>query len=415
MTMFNRLTQDKCLYSLDLGAHKLKACALSAQEDGSSEILGIYEHETHGLGEAFVNDLRELSESIHHALDKLVQKTGIKAKTLEVGINGDLIFVRQMATTIPLVDRGNKVINKKDIKRVNEHARLLGIKMEEDILHELAMHYSVDEANTVMNPLGLCARTLGIKSLLIGTKTNILRNITKAVHQAGYDVGSVSFSSLAAASQVLSDAQRQQGCALIDIGSRVTSVLVYKDFALKHVGVIHMGGDHFTKNIADQVHLPINAAEEIKKSYALAIASPKHYEEEILVKKESMYVPIKREAVCQAIQPCVEQLVNAIQQSLEASQLARHINQGIILSGGGALLPGLIECIGQATNLNVQLGKIHLALHKNIGNAASFASVIGLAHFGMEKMVNKKAPSNGEANWTKNVLNRVVELYNEYF
>ncbi|HLF17304.1 MAG TPA: cell division protein FtsA [Candidatus Omnitrophota bacterium] len=413
--MLNRLAQDKCFYSLDFGAHKLKVCALLAQENGGSEILGIYEHETHGLKEAFVNDLQELSEGIHHAIEKLVQKTGIKAKALELGVNGDLIFVRPTATTIPLIDRGHKVITKRDIKRVNEHARLLGVKMEEEILHDLAMNYSVDDANTSVNPLGLYGRTLGVKALLIGTNTNILRNITKAVHQAGYDVEGVFFSSFAAASQVLSEAQRLQGCALIDIGSRVTSVLVYKDDALRHVGIIYTGGEHFTKAIADQIHFPFDTAEEIKKSYALAIASAKHYEEEILVKKENMYIPIKREVICLAIQPCVEQLVKAIHQSLENSEMVRHINQGIVLIGGGALLPGLIECIGATTNLNVQLGKIHLAPHKNISNAASFASVIGLAHLGMEKRLSKKLPSNGEANWAKHAMNRMVELYNEYF
>lgn len=416
MTMLNQWTQADYFYSLDLGAHKLKACALKVNDKGDCEVAGIYEATTHGFGDVSVVDLHELSESIHQIIEKLEGKTGIKAKQIQLGINGDLIFVRPANTVIPLIDRGLKVISKKDIDKINHHARLLGVKMDEDILHELPMSYTVDETNTAVNPLGLYGRTLGIDALLIGTRSNVLRNITKAVHQAGYDVENVFFSSYAAAFEVLSEESRAQGVCLIDVGAKVTSILIFKDNALKYVDIIKIGGEDLTRNIASRINVAYDLADEIKKSYALAIASPQHYDEEILIKKERNYVPIRREVICQAIQPPVTQMIKAIDSSLRNSGYYHALNQGIVLIGGGALLPGLIESIGESTNLNVQLGKMHRATHKHVSNAALFATVIGLAHSAHRKSSHKALPESAQPDgWAKNAMNRIVELYNEYF
>src|SRR6185503_6095834 len=281
---------------------------------------------------------------------------------------------------------------------------------------ELPMHYTVDETSTDSNPLGLYGRTLGVDALLIGTRSNILRNITKAVHQAGYDVENIFFSSYVASFEVLSQEQRTQGVCLIDIGAKVTSILIFKDNALKYVDIIRQGGEQLTKNIATQINVAYDLADEIKKSYALAISSPEHYDEEILIKKEKNYVPVRREVICQEIQPSVAQLLRDIGNSLKISGLYHSLNQGIVLIGGGALLPGLIESIGESTSLHVQLGKMQNEAHKQIGNAALFSTVVGLAHSAYQKTLSKKSSENGQSdNWARNMVNRVVELYNEYF
>jgi cell division protein FtsA len=413
--MLNRL-QEKCFYGLDIGAHKIKACAVTLNEEGEPEIAGIYECATQGFGEKSVTDLHALSESIHQALEKLVEKTGVKAKTLRLGINGDLIFVRPTSAVIPLADKGNKTITQKDIRKVNQHARLLGVKMDEDIIHELPLGYVVDDTSAAINPLGLYGRTLGIEALLVGANGNTLKNITKAVHLAGYEIEEISFSTYAAAARVLTVEQRVQGVALVDIGSNVSSILIYRDDVLKYIDVIKTGGSDFTQHIADETSLSYDLAEEIKKSYALAIASSQHYEEEILVKKENAYIPIKREVICRAIQPCVTSIVASLHHSLKISGQLPNLNHGLVLIGGGSLLAGLIECIEQETRLTVALGKMTEFSKKQIGNAALFSSVVGLACLGLRRSLPKDAEEGKEEDpWSKRFLHKVVELYNEYF
>ena len=111
-----------------------------------------------------------------------------------------MVETRYSAAVIPLMDRGSKIITHRDVKKVATQARLLGVKMDEIVLHDFPQYYKVDDTNNALNPVGLYGRKLEIKTLLIIVKNNFIKNITKAVNQAGYDVADLFFSSLSSGS-----------------------------------------------------------------------------------------------------------------------------------------------------------------------------------------------------------------------
>ena len=161
--------------------------------------------------------------------------------------------------------------------------------------------------------------------------------------------------------------------------------------------------------------MPFELAEEIKKSYAVASGYDQYGDEEILVKKEDTYVPIKRGVICQAIKPEVDELVGYIRTIIANSGLQDQIKGGITVIGGGALLPGLIERIGQDTKVPVKLGQMNLSAHKTLSHTALFSSVVGLAQSGFKKSFRYSFSSNDHQHWAKNLTNRVKDLYQEYF
>jgi len=399
--ILKNLNKEKYFCGLDLGAQRIKVSLIRSRDAGHHELVGVYETDTHGFKDGSVSDLGELSECIHSAVGKLAQKTGAKFKEVQLGIDGDLVQVRETNTEIPLIDKGSKVIARRDIQKLNKQARLLGIKMEEEILHDLPQRYLIDENSSALNPLGLYGRKLGVSSLLIIANANRVRNIIKAVNQAGLDVVNVFFGSYTSSDIALTPKEKDEGCVLIDIGARVTSVLIFKEGILRFVSKINLGGEHFTGRIADQLNLPFNLAEEIKKSYAVAIRPEHHGQEEILVKRENSYVPIKRELIYTSIEPAIEQLLESIQATIKDSNYHNQIDGGIVMVGGGSLLPGLMERIGEVTHLDVRLGKINNMAHTNLRNAAIYATVIGLARGGFTKSFGAKASSNGHAHWSK--------------
>jgi cell division protein FtsA len=409
------MIREKYYCGFDLGSRKVKTGILKIKDIHQMELVGVCEKKTYGFKNAFVSDLGELSECVHGVLQTLSGTTGIKLKELHLGVGGDLVEVRQTSTVIPLIDRGNKIITKNDIRKVNEHARLLSLKMEEEVMHDVPQHYMIDDGNMAMNPRGLYGRKLGVHSLMIIAYNNRIRNIVRAINQVGYDVPHVFFSSYAASEAAVTDEQKERGCVLVDVGAKTTSVLMFKDKFLRHMEKIGMGGNDLTESIARKLNLSFDLADEIKKSYASVEGADRYHEEEILVKRESAYAPVKRREIHHAIAADTHVLVEKISSAIKASRFSGQMEQGIIVVGAGALLAGFIERLGQTTALPVRLGTVHVVSWKESGSAASFAAAVGLAKGGFKKSFGYTISSDGHVHWMRGVAGRVRELYQEYF
>src|SRR3989338_11054209 len=112
------MIRKKIVCGLDLGSQKIKAGLIKAKDLNSFEVLGLYENNTLGFKETAVSDLGELSECVHSTINSLAEKTGVKVKSVFLGIGGELIDLRQTSTMIPLLERGSKIISTQDIKNV---------------------------------------------------------------------------------------------------------------------------------------------------------------------------------------------------------------------------------------------------------------------------------------------------------
>lgn len=412
--MLKKVMSPTTWCGLDIGSQRTKASLISTASQ-SPELLGVFETPTQGFKNSSVSDLGDLSETVSVVLEGLSRKTGVKIKSVELGIGGDLIESRLSSAIIPLVDKGNKVIAPSDVKRVNHQASLLGLKLEEEILHDFPQFYRVDDDNLAVNPVGLFGRKLEVHLLLILSHINRMNNLSKAVHQAGYDIDQMFFTSLASAQATLSKKMKQDGCILIDIGDQSTDILIFKDGLLKHFDSLRKGGEEITRLLAHELNLTFDLAEDLKKSYATLLSADLDPEEEVLVKKDAAYVPIKRQLICQIVHDEVESLIQEIHKRILDSQLYDQINDGIMVTGGGCLLSGLIERLEAVTKLPVSVGKVTVATHK-INNAALFAACIGLSLLGVNRASPPpQADTNGDTPWPVKFANRIKELYQEYF
>jgi len=412
--MLRRMIGEKIFCGLDIGSQRIKAGLLNVVDADHIELLGVYESKTNGFKDSSVTDLGLLSDCIHQTIKGLAEKTGVKLKELYVGVGGDLIEKKINTSVIPLLDRGSKVIGAYDIRKVNNQSRLLGVKVEEEILHDFPQFYKVDDVNTALNPLGLLGRKLEVQTLLIVANVTRIKNITKAVNQAGYDVAKLFFSSYSSSEVALNSRLCEEGSILIDIGSKVTNIIIFKDGQLKYLDKISMGGDHLTQCIAQKLNLPIDLAEDIKKSYAIVISDDPKNEEEILVKRGSSYIPIKRQEIYCAINDQITQLIAKLQGSINKSGFLGEINHGIIMVGGGSFLTGLVERMELEMKCPVKLGKIKVG-SKSLSNAPVFSSAVGLAKMGWVQSSGMSVTHNGHHKRVDYFFNKVKELYQEYF
>lgn len=406
-------SKDNIFCGLDVGAEKIKVGILRAHDVNRMELLGVYEQKTVGFDQCSVTDLGQFSECIYEVVDELVKKTGVKVKDIQLGLGGELVDFRTTNTVIPLSETGTRIIRQQDIDQVNDHARLLGVKVEEEILHHLPQFYKIDDANIVVNPSRLYARKLALHSLMVVMQSNGLKNIVQAVVNSGYEVSNVFFTSYVSSEVVLTPDEKQQGCTLIDFGSRVTTIMFFKDGFLKFVGKVEIGGEHITQHLSEALNIPFSTAEEIKKSYAVVQADEEELDREILIKVESQHRPIKRREIADALEPVVKDLVDQIKTTLVESKAQSH-SKSMRVVGGGALLNGLLDRLKETLGMPVQIGNIQGA-QKSLQNVALFSSVIGLAKSGtVDFYVKGGSDADGE-NVFEKTLNRVRRLYEEYF
>ncbi len=412
--MVRRFIGEHYFCGLDMGSQSVKAGVIKGSKKHPPGLLGVHEVKTSGLKKASVTDLGELSECIHAVLCGLAKKTGVKLKDVHLGLGGELIEQRCGSAVIPLSDKGSKVISRRHVQKIQLQARLLGITMDDTVLHDFPWDYKVDDVNTALNPVGLYGRKLSVNSLLIVANNSLLKNLTKAVNQSGYDVSNLSFTSLSATQVTLNEYQKRQGCVFIDIGSTMTNILIFQAGRLQHFMNIPSGGGQVTRGIADALHLDFDLAEDIKKSYASAMGSDTRSHEDILIKQEGGYLPIKRREIDRAIEPVVSQFVEKIVDTIRASDSYDRMNAGIIMCGGGSFLPGLPERIAKSVTLPVKMGKVNITV-KRLRNAAKYSSAVGLAKQGWQEAFGLGAHSNGHTDRAAGIVNKVRELYQEYF
>ncbi|VAX36036.1 hypothetical protein MNBD_UNCLBAC01-104 [hydrothermal vent metagenome] len=408
--------KQKYICSLDLGAREIKAGIFSISVDGDFQWECTHAQTIHGFKEGYVSDLGEFSECIYQAVYAVSKKTGIKIKEIILGLNGNMVTGRNINAAISLVEKGRKVIMQRDIRLITKQARLLGTHMDEDIIHDIPQFYKVDDDQLVSNPQGLCGRKLEVKALILGAQADRLSSITKAVNQAGFDVEDMVLSAYTAETMLLTEEQKNRGCVLIDIGATVSSFLIFKGGCLQYYTTLAQGGGGFTYSIAQKLNFSFDVAEEIKKSYASVTSMSSYHKEEILIKKDQSYIPIKREVIDHSLEEEICLFEKSIQEALVASGLQEEISEGIFMTGGGALLPGLIDRLDQHMPFSVQLGKIKRGVPQEIQDVALFVPVAGVAYYGLRKnMFGVESVTNQSAHWFKRSMHYVGDLYEEYF
>ncbi|MCA9399479.1 MAG: rod shape-determining protein, partial [Candidatus Omnitrophica bacterium] len=190
---------------------------------------------------------------------------------------------------------------------------------------------------------------------------------------------------------------------------------IFKDNVLQSYDKVAFGGENLTRAIVKNLKISPAFAEEIKRSYVVALESERHQEEEILVKQENEYKPIRRCAIYEAIQEELETLLDQITAVVECSHMRDYLTGGVYAIGGGALLSGLMERIESSVNLPVQLGKVQMLSHKNVQNTALYAPVIGLACGAYKNTFGYSVSNNEDDHWTARIVTRMRELYQEYF
>lgn len=411
--------------ALDIGSSKI-AAAVAQIKRGRIEDIFFENVPSKGISLGSIIDSVELVGSISRLMNNLKTRSGIKIKFLYADISGRDIVTKHSRATVPLAERGNKVITASDVRKVNEQARILGSSLEEEIIHVIPSGYALDSKSGVVNPLGLYSHRLEADLFLVSARLSGVQSVTCAINQSGYEVKDLFLSGLATSRAVFNKQLREGANLLCDIGSDFTELLLFKNGVLRDMDVLPLGGKDITLHLQDVLKIPFNLAEEIKRAYGMVGGEARASDsQEILVKKDNIYKPIKQQVVSEIVTSSAKSMCSRIKEAVEKKIPSYEVNN-FIITGRAVLLEGFIEALESALAMPVRLGRItnpdiasSVREHPEL-SAQKYLTYLTTLGVITEAMQGKQpvVPSVSSLQ-TKNpffwLLNKAKDLYQEYF
>ena len=272
-----------------------------------------------------------------------------------------------------------------DIRRVVEQARAVSIPADREIIHILPQEFVVDDQDGIKDPLGMSGVRLEARVHIVTGAIASAQNIVRCANRSGLSVLDIVLEQYASSEAVLTSDEKEIGVAIADIGGGTTDIAVWHEGSLKHTAVLGIGGDHITNDVASGLRTPAAEAERIKKKHGCAFSRLVDKNEVIVVPKVGGRKPIEvpRQTLAEIIEPRVEEIMALVNREIVRSGFEDKCPAGIVLTGGSALLPGIVEISEQVFEMPVRIGSPS-GIGGLIDVVASplFATGVGLISYG---------------------------------
>jgi len=379
---------------LDIGTTKI-CCVVAEQTEGSICVVGVGEAPSKGLRKGVVVNLDTTVEAIRSAVGTAELMAGVNVEQATVGIAGGHIRSFNSRGVVAVSGRDHAV-SAEDLDRVLAAAQAVSIPHDREILHVIPQEYVLDDQGGIASPKGMIGSRLEANVHIITSATTAVQNIVTCANRAGIEVRDTVIEQLAGAEAVLTPDEKELGVALLDIGGGTTDLAIFEKGSIWHTAVLPVGGDHFTNDLAVGLRSPIPDAERIKKQYGCALSSMVEQESSVEVQSVGGRKPrqLSLHLVSEILQPRATEIFSLIHEEITRAGFDRSLNAGIVLTGGGALLPGTAEVAEQVFDLPVRLGQPSGAAGLSEPTSApQYATAIGLALFGARHRPPRKRVS----------------------
>ncbi len=383
--------KERLIVGLDIGTSAIRLAVgqvgLNTERRPTFGIIGATEVPSQGIAKGTISSLEDAVSAISACLEQGERVLGMPIHEATVGIGG-VSVKSQEAKGVIGVSRTDGEIRVEDVSRALEAARAFVNPANQEILHVLPRSFSVDGQYGIKDPIGMQGIRLEVDALIIQGLSSHVRNLTKAVFRTGLDITELVYAPLASGEAVTSPRQRELGVCSLNIGAATTGMSIYEGGELLRACTIPIGADHITNDIAIGLRVSIDAAERIKRMYGTAVAEtlPKRGDEIDLADfgaDQSEMVPLRY--IAEIIEARVEELFEKAESELKRIDREGLLPAGVILSGGGAKLPGLTDVAKRVMKLPVALGGMSVpSSMPEIVQDLSYSTAVGLVLWAYE-------------------------------
>jgi len=347
---------DNIVVGIDVGTTKICTLVGRVEEEGAIRILGVGIEPSEGIRRGVITDLAAASQTITRSVEKAEQTSGVEITAALVSLAGAHVSSINSRGVVAI---SNEVVDENDIIRALDAARAVAIPHNREIIHIIQRGFILDGQDGIKMPVGMHGYRLEVEAHIITAAAATVDNLRQCVGSAGVDVVQFILNPLASADVVLTDADRQMGVAVCDIGGGTTDLALYVEGNVWHTMVLALGGNHITSDIAQGLRLPLSQAEQIKKEYGFALRSEVGIEDHFSIRPfgEDKPVEISRKDLAHIIEARVEEIFSLTLQEIKRSGYDGLLPAGLVLTGGSSLLPGIRQLASNVIGLPVRLAK----------------------------------------------------------
>ena len=369
------MARDGFFTGLDIGTNSIKVLVAELR-NGELNVIGVSNAKSKGVKDGIIVDIEAAATAIKSAISQAEEKAGISIKSVNVGLPGNLLQVEPTQGMIP-VTSDTKEITDQDVENVVKSALTKSMTPDREVITFIPEEFIVDGFQGIRDPRGMMGVRLEMRGLLYTGPRTILHNLRKTVERSGVQVENIIISPLALVRSVLNEGEREFGATVIDMGAGQTTVATIRNQELQFTNILQEGGDYVTKDISKVLKTSQKLAEGLKLNYGEAypsLASNETFQVEVIGEVEP--VEVTERYLAEIISARIKHIFEQIKQELERRHLL-DLPGGIVLIGGNAILPGVVELAQEVFGVGV---KLYVPNQVGIRNPA-FAHVISLSEF----------------------------------
>ncbi|WP_172187233.1 cell division protein FtsA [Lentilactobacillus kribbianus] len=339
---------------LDMGTTSIKVI-VAEKVKGQLNVIGVGNARSKGLSRGIIVDIDQAAEAIRSAVDQAQEKASIEIQDVVVGVPANMLKIEPCNGLIT-VDENSREITDQDVHDVAASALITNLPQEREIIDIQPEEFIVDGFDGIKDPRGMVGVRLEMRGKVISGAKGIMHNLYKAVSKAGLNVISMILTPLAESHEILNDGEQDFGTILIDLGGGQTTASVVHDHQLKYVTTDPEGGEFITKDISIVLNTSMDNAESLKRNYGSADSEMASEDRDVPVDVVGQSEPtiIDEKYLSEIIEARVDQIFTRIKERLDKINALR-LPGGIVLTGGVAALPGIVELATDKFDINVRL------------------------------------------------------------
>jgi len=407
--------KERYVVGLDVGTSTVTCVVAETFDDRRCDIVGIGVAESRGIKRGVVVNLEAAVDSIKKAIEEAELMAGVEIDSVHLALSGPHVKGFNSRGVIAVAGK-NREITRDDVRRAIEAAKAVTLPNGREILHVLPQDFVVDEQDGIGAPIGMMGTRLEVNVHIVTGAASSTQNIVSCVNRAGVTVVDTVIEQLAAAEAVLTPDEKELGVALVDIGGGTADLAIFERGSLWHTGVVAVGGEHFTNDIAVGLRTPIPDAEKLKRKSGCALSAMVDEKDTIEVASVGGRKPrlMARRILSEILQPRAEEIFHLVWDEIRRAGYEKSLNSGIVLTGGAAILEGMPEIAEQIFDLPIRRG--HPA---GVGGLADhvtspvFATPVGLALY-----AHRNRPPDqvrGGAGALSRMTGRIWGIFKEFF
>ncbi len=381
------------LVGLEIGTSKICAVVGEVNSAGVVNIVGLGQARSRGVRKGEIADPAQAEEDIRNAIVEAEQMADMEIRSVYLGVTGGHLRGFNNRGVHPVVS-SDRDISEEDVRDVLKNAKAINLPAENHVIHAIRQHFLVDGQDGIPSPVGMLGARLEVDMHVVHGNFNRLRNSIRVVKGLQLEVDDVVFNGLASSLALLDSEHKELGALVIDIGGGTTEYVVYTNGVIRHTGVLAVGGDHVTSDLAVGLKVSLGRAEQLKIEHGSALVEESLQGRTLSLPSE-LGLPAKTinlEHLRRIMALRVVEIFQLIARDVAEAGLLDYLRAGVFICGGGARIAHIEKVAEQVFELSASLGKTNsISGLRYALDQPEFATAIGLVKFGSFQL-NKQVP-----------------------